>query len=80
MASRMLPSFTTSSRRRSFCSITAVSGSTPVGVHLAELLDPADDRVELGHQPLELLVAHRDAGEPGDMTDLFGGNGHGGAG
>src|SRR5262249_34485387 len=40
-------------------------------VHLAELLDPADDGIELGHQPLELLVAHRDPREPGDMPRLF---------
>ena len=67
----MLPSVTTSSRRRSFWSITAVSGSTPSVFDLAELLDPAEDIVELGHQALELLVAHRDPGEPRDVADLF---------
>ena len=72
----MSPSVTTSSRRRSFWSITAVSGSTPSVFDLAELLDPAEDVVELGHQPLDLLVAHRDARELGDVAHLFVRYGH----
>ena len=42
-----------------------------VGVHLAELLHPAEDIVEFGDKPLELLIAHGDAGELGDVPHLF---------
>jgi hypothetical protein len=45
-----------------------------VGVDLAELLDPAQNVVELGQQPVELLVAHRDARQFRDVAHLFGGN------
>src|SRR5438128_360958 len=48
----------------------------PVGIDLAQLLDPAEDIVELGYQAFELLVAHRDPRQLGDVADLFGGNGH----
>ena len=44
----------------------------PVGIHLAKLLDPAEDLVELGHEPFELLVAHGDARELRDVPDLVG--------
>jgi hypothetical protein len=46
-------------------------GFDAVGVDFAELLDPANDRVQLGLEPRDLLVAHRDPGEPRDMADLF---------
>ena len=52
----------------------------PVGVHFAELLDPADDRVELWLEPRDLFIAHRDPGEPRDMADLFIRDGHGAGG
>src|SRR6185312_2808352 len=50
----------------------------PVGVDFGKLLDPAEDIVELGRQPLDLRVGHRDPRELGDVAHLVGGNGHGG--
>ena len=45
-----------------------------IGVHFLELLDPAEDIVELGHQPLDLLIAHGDASKLRNVAHLFGGN------
>ena len=45
------------------------SGSTPVGVDLAQLLDPAEDVVELGHERLGLGIGDGDAREAGDLAD-----------
>jgi len=42
-----------------------------VCIDLAQLLDPAKNVVELGHEPTELLLAHRDARELGDVANLF---------
>ena len=47
-----------------------------IGIDLAQLLDSAEDVVELRQQPVELFVAHRDARELGDMTNLFRGHRH----
>jgi len=46
----------------------------PVGIDFAELLYPAEDIVELWHEALEFLLAHRDPRELGDVPDLFGRN------
>ncbi len=64
---------TTSSRRRNACGITAVIGSTPRAVDLAELFDPGEDVVQLGHHPVELVLAHPDAREAGDLRHGFAG-------
>ena len=71
ISSRQLPSVTMSSRSRSLFGDHGGQRLDAVGVHLAELLDPAEDIVEFGHQPLELLIAHGDAGELGDVPHLF---------
>ena len=42
-----------------------------VGVDLAKLFDPPEDIVELGRKFLDLLIAHRDSGELGDVPYLF---------
>ena len=47
-----------------------------VGVDLAQLLDPAENVVELGREPRDLLLAHRDAREPRDVADLVDADGH----
>ena len=47
-----------------------------LGVDLGELLDPAEDGVQFGRQRLDLGVAHRDAGELGDVAHLLGIDGH----
>ena len=51
-------------------------GLDAVRIDLAELFDPAEDVVELGHEPLDLLIAHGDSGELGDVANLFGRNAH----
>ena len=69
-SSRLSPSVTTSSRRRS-CLVDHRGHRLDAGdIDLAELLDPAEDVVELGHQRLDLGVADGDAGELGDMADV----------
>ncbi len=42
-----------------------------VGVDRGELLDPAEDIVEFGHQRINFGIAHGDAGELGDVAHLF---------
>ena len=48
----------------------------PVGVHLAKLLDPAEDIVEFGHHLVDLGIAQREPGELGDMAHFFFGDRH----
>src|SRR5690606_2122039 len=40
-------------------------------IDLAELLDPAENGIELGHHPVEFVLAHPDAREAGDLRHGF---------
>src|SRR5690606_36547747 len=43
-------------------------------IDFAELLDPAENGIELGHHPVELVLAHPDAREAGDLRHGFAGD------
>ena len=76
MSSAMPPSVTTSSRIFIAIGVTEIIGSTPVDIHLAELLDERQHGVELALQVLDLVIGDRDARQMRDAADGGGIDGH----
>ena len=72
----MPPSVTTSSRFFIAIGVTEVIGSTPVDIHLGQLLDERQHGVELALQVLDLIVRDRDARQMRDAADGCGIDGH----
>lgn len=51
----------------------------PFGIDRGKLLDPSENGVQLGYHRRDLVIAHRDARQLGDMADLLRVHTHGGA-
>ena len=76
ISAAMPPSVTSSARIFIAIGVTEVIGSTPLDVHLGQLLDEGQDGVELAPQMLDLIFGHGDAGEMRDAADGVGVDGH----